>query len=456
MPLNVQQQNKPTQFGGTKKLLRRRICKHTAEPAPFIRFGPLYSPEMDDFRAAKEKLWQHILRTPSGNEEKNKALYISSIRSIEKEARNSYDSTDRSFAEMTGHEFRMIMIQDSCFFIQLSLFFLGIHNHLPDHEFFREISHNRVKKRKCIASMFHVGNQIPLLVLKQIINQDYFQKIIANGSYEKPESDLAKMVFYEFVLLLGLKTGMRIPIWAWELQYQPCDILHGLHLRLLGPENNIKDESEDDSDDELDLEAGNSGTDSLLVLTNTSNNQTCGCTTEQKREFKSASELNQAGIKFEVVERRGIKVIRFKRWFYPFDPCLSLPPFLVDAHTKLLFQSLRNYEAAQKFDENQRELTSYLRFMHELIQTSEDARVLHLDGIIQGSWKHTEKVPRILKEVAGEEEITCPKLRLAKFQVNYFDRPPWVNTISQYFTLIFALTFLQTFYTMYAYHKPNS
>ncbi|KAM3326852.1 hypothetical protein P3S67_001978 [Capsicum chacoense] len=278
------------------------------------------------------------------------------------------------------------------------------------------------------------------------------------GNWKRSKSDLMKMALYEFVLLPAiieieiekrsnysshvfqlLFSGTKHKA-ANQLQHQPCDLLHGFHQLLLGLENNDKIEDEQGVDDsdlvETDLEAGRHGTDSSTPILRRTGDLTAG---------RSASELKQAGIKFKAFEGIGIKGISFKKRYYPFDPYLALPRFLVDAHRKVLIQSLKDYETAQNFDDNEREVTSYLRFMHEL----------HLNGIIKGSWKHTEKVPRMLKEVAGEE-VTCPKLRLAKFKLNYFDRPPWVNLMSQYFTIIFAFTVIQTFYAVLAYHRPNS
>ncbi|KAM3326853.1 putative protein isoform X1 [Capsicum chacoense] len=468
-----------------KKLLhvRNRICKHSEKKnsTPSIRFGPLYGPGDDEIQekkiqAAKDEVWLNILRTsPANDEEVTKGLYVSAIRSIEKEARESYIANDNiSFLQLTGTEFRMMMIKDGCFFIHLALFMLVEgHNHrhvLPaDHnKLLQELLHN--KKQQCVASMFHVGNQIPLVVLKSLMKQNYLRELIAIcGSLKRPKSDLAKMALYEFVLLpaiVEIETEKRSNCSphvlqflfsgtkhkaANQMQHQPCDLLHGFHQLLLGLENNDKIEDEQGVDDsdlvETDLEAGRRGADSSSPILRRAGDLSTG---------RSASELKQSGIKFKVFEGIGIKGISFKKRYYPFDPYLALPQFLVDAHSKVLIQSLKDYETAQNFDDNEREVTSYLRFMHELIQTSEDAKVLHLNGIIKGSWKHTEKVPRMLEEVAGEEEVTCPKLRLAKFKLNYFDRPPWVNLMSQYFTLIFALTVIQTFYAVLAYHRPNS
>ncbi|KAF3631325.1 hypothetical protein FXO38_26696 [Capsicum annuum] len=464
-----------------KKLLhvRNRICKHSEKnnSTPSIRFGPLYGPGDDEIQekkiqAAKDEVWLNILRSsPANDEEVTKGLYVSAIRSIEKEARESYIANDNiSFLQLTGTEFRMMMIKDGCFFIHLALFMLVEgHNHRHVHnKLLQELLHN--KKQQCVASMFHVGNQIPLVVLKSLMKQNYFRELIAIcGSLKTPKSDLVKMALYEFVLLpaiVEIETEKRSNCSphvlqflfsgtkhkaANQMQHQPCDLLHGFHQLLLGLENNDKIEDEQGVDDsdlvETDLEAGRHGTDSSTPILRRTGDLTTG---------RSASELKQSGVKFKVFEGIGIKGISFKKRYYPFDPYLALPQFLVDAHSKVLIQSLKDYETAQNFDDNEREVTSYLRFMHELIRTSEDAKVLQLNGIIKGSWKHTEKVPRMLKEVAGEEEVTCPKLRLAKFKLNYFDRPPWVNLMSQYFTLIFALTVIQTFYAVLAYHRPNS
>nr|XP_009772245.1 PREDICTED: uncharacterized protein LOC104222680 [Nicotiana sylvestris] len=431
----------------TKNYSTRRICKilELDNKAPFIRFGPVFGQDDVQIQTAKDESWQHVVRS---NQDSSKAttteIYMSAIREIEKEARDSYDFIDPKLTKIPGQQFRWMMIKDGCFFLQLSFSLLGVHDNQL--ELKQHSTSSGLNKYKCVASMFHVGNQIPLVVLRQLLEQKHFQNLIKDGKWEPPTSDLAKMTLFHVLIspMLERRRLIRIP---------SNPFLRGIGRRLkqIWMHQGIRiiaqkeDENEDEDDDYDDY-------DTAAAAADNDNGVRRHTSAEMKPKVKNATKLKQSGIHFRVIKKEGIRGIRFKS--YLFYPHLSLPPLFVGSHTQLLLKNLKRYEISQKFDSNRREVSSYLQFMCDLIRTSEDVKLLALGGIIKGNRKYTEKLPKILRNLASNDRRDDTSLNLVKVQINSYYRPPWVTQFGQYLTLVFLLTFVQTIYAILAYHKP--
>lgn len=93
----------------TKNYSTRRICRSLEldNKAPFIRFGPVFGQDNVQIQTAKDESWQHVVRS---NQDSSKAttieIYMSAIREIEKEARDSYDFIDPKLTKIPGQQFR--------------------------------------------------------------------------------------------------------------------------------------------------------------------------------------------------------------------------------------------------------------------------------------------------------------------------------------------------------------
>ncbi|PIN23467.1 hypothetical protein CDL12_03812 [Handroanthus impetiginosus] len=439
---------------------RRRICKlqgvggDDEAKKPYFSFGPIYYKK--DNVSAKEEAWQHVLKNTPGRAAATTEIYMSAIREIEKSARDSYagEEADR----FTDSQFRMMMILDGCFFLQLALHVLGGSQQLgypADHNIFgKSTSDPRYKDvKKWIEAMFFVGNQLPLVVLKQLMKQSYFQKVINEWKPKQP-SELSRKALYELLLLPEKRSysprmwGALESLWEkvfdsrihWMLQQKPSDLLHGLHLLVLGPQLDLTGEEEEEEEDQ-DLESQQQLGNSLGAI-------------DEKTSF-SATKLRQEGIHFLLSRGIGSRSIHYTNsiFFCHGYAILHLPPILMDGDTELMFQGLRNYEISQKLDISKREVCSYLRFMSELIQTPDDAKILASKGIIQGDAKFKYKLPGILRGLASRDTYN-QNLRVVKLKIKDYSPPIW----KKYWHIIsfgFALTILQTVYTILPYYKTG-
>lgn len=462
--------------------LIRRYSKSDKAAIPFIKFGPLFGQDEEgsSVKKAKEEAWKHVVIFSKSSEATITEIYMSSIRNIENEAKASY------FPELdalSSKDFRDMMLKDGCLFLQLcfSLFRNNVGNNIinvDDDVKFDDFPHLRniflLNRHKWMESILHVGNQIPLVVIRELLNKSYFRQVVQKGKWKEPSFDPAKRALFRILLSPLLHTGVwrmksfpycigkraqRLTRWSHQLE-ECCDVLHGIHLLFLGPEiDPEKEEYEDDDDDvEDDVEenkgAKDNDTDDVARYKAKNDNDDDD---DDYTKLKNVIKLKQSGIHFRVSKEEGIRGITFKSSLI--YPKLYLPPLFIGSHTQLLLQRLRQYE--QNLDPSLREVSSYLMLMRDLVRTSQDAKILALDGIIKGNRKYVQKLPSILIDLTASDD--CDKiidtgLNPVKIEINSFYRPPWVTS---YFTIVFLLTLLgmiisiiQTVYAMLAYHKP--
>ncbi|KAL0349125.1 UNVERIFIED_CONTAM: hypothetical protein Sangu_1140300 [Sesamum angustifolium] len=222
--------------------------------------------------------------------------------------------------------------------------------------------------------------------------------------------------------------------YADDGQQQPTDLLHGLQLLILGPEQKEEEEHED-------LEAQYETANSSGAIDETTSS--------------SATDLKQSGMHFWPSEGIGSRGICFSNTVLLCHgyPILHLPPILMEDDTELMFQSLRNYEISQKLGVSKREVCSYIRFMSELIPTPDDAKLIADKGVIQGNLKQKHKLPGILRGLASRDNYN-QNLRVVKLKISDYSPPIW----KKYWHIIsfgLIITVLQTVYTVLPYYKSS-
>ncbi|KAH0760349.1 hypothetical protein KY290_016422 [Solanum tuberosum] len=484
-------QQRKNSSGG--RLIRRCPNSDSTVIIPFIKFGPLFGQDEEgsSLKKAKEEAWNHVVSfSNSSTEETVTENYISSLRYIEKKAKNFYDPDPVIWDTLSDTDFRMMMIKDTCLFLQLSFSLLRNNNvdnnYDDDHVKLDDFPHLRnislSKRHKWVESMLHVGNQIPLVVIRELLKQSYFKQVVENGKWKEPLFDPVKKALFRILLspLLHREQGMKFPCigkhakrlmhWTQELK-ECCDVLHGIHLLLLGPEiDPEKEEYEDDDDNDDDADKNddveeNRGASDKNRVTSTGDSSSSSSTDATKKnddhnndhysKVKNVIELKQAGMYFGVTKKGGIRGIRFKsNLIYP---KLYLPPLFIGCYTQLLLESMRQYE--QNLDSSLGEVSSYLMFMRDLVRTTQDAKILVSDGIVKGNRKYIQKLPDILIDLdPHNDKMIDTNLSSVKIEINSFYHPPWVTS---YFTIVFLFTFVgmiisiaQTIYAILAYHKP--
>ncbi|KAK4405947.1 hypothetical protein Sango_0601200 [Sesamum angolense] len=395
------------------------------------KFGPFYSSKDDILLKAREDAWDRVLgKIRPANEAKKsteesdriKQEYFSAIRDVEKEAMEIYDG---SF-ESTDSDFRLMMIKDGCFFLQLALLILGGPEPLgypPNHVIFGR-DQNKKKMTCWLDSMFYVGNQIPVVVLRELMRQKFFQQL-TKRKWDQP-SVLSKRVFVRGRSARKQKAGALL-----KDQGPPTDVLEGLRRMILGPDQSRNEEYEPD---DMDLEA------------NWKEN-----TSEEKRKINAVS-LKIAGIRIIHIQGFGSRGIHFEESCWR-SARLYLPTFTVDDDTELILKNVKAYEMTQPFGKNEREVCSYLRFMGDIIRTLEDVNLLAQKRIIQGSQRNMDKLPGILKRL-DSKDLTQHLYRV-KLQMGSYSRPAWRKHLKKILSIVAVLTILQTAYAIVSYHHPK-
>ena len=180
--------------------------------------------------------------------------------------------------------------------------------------------------------------------------------------------------------------------------------------------------------------------------------------------IRSATELDEAGIRFKKSRTQSLKDISFR------GGVLKLPVIVVDDATESMFLNLIAFERLHVGAGN--EVTSYIFFMDNIIDQARDVSLLHSRGIIQSALGSDKAVAKLFNSLS--KDITLdpdgPLYSVHK-RVNQYCRKSWnewrANLIHTYFrnpwaflsliaaVFLFALTIVQTIFTIYPYYHPS-
>ncbi|PPR88252.1 hypothetical protein GOBAR_AA32438 [Gossypium barbadense] len=182
--------------------------------------------------------------------------------------------------------------------------------------------------------------------------------------------------------------------------------------------------------------------------------------------IRSAMELQEAGIRFKKSKTMSFKDISFRG-----GGVLKLPVIIVDDATESMFLNLIAFERFHVGAGN--EVTSYIFFMDNIIDNERDVALLHSTGIIQNALGSDKAVANLFNSLS--KDITLdPESSLDEVQkkVNKYCKKAWnewrANLIHTYFRnpwamlsligaiFLFALTIVQTVYTIYPYYHDSS
>lgn len=181
--------------------------------------------------------------------------------------------------------------------------------------------------------------------------------------------------------------------------------------------------------------------------------------------IRSATELNEAGIRIKRSKSRSLKDISFQ------GGVLKLPLIVVDDALESLYLNLIAFERFHVGAGN--EVTSYIFFMDNIIDSARDVSLLHSCGIIQNALGSDKAVAKLFnslsKDITLDPDSTLDQVHK---QVSAYCQKPWhqwrANLMHTYFTnpwailsvaaaiFLFALTIIQTVYSILAYVDPPS
>lgn len=385
---------------------------------------------------------------------------------MEKQARAIYGVP----IEGKSSEFRMMMMKDGCFFLHLAFMILGKFKSLGYPEYDPDFGKkpSKRKKRKWIESMLFVGNQIPFVVLRELVQEKFFQDVIEKEKLsEMVPFGLCERVLHELLIFKPKKDGQPA---------QPYDLLNALHALLVNsvqlvPPAPVPIDEEDE--DEFDLEAneyyddviGNQGIAFPSATDHNDKNNTLtvdslrsllkefvtgSATDDHKRIFPSATELKQSGIHVRKLPNGGgIASIDFQKKIY-FRAHVHLPTLPVDATTEIILRNLKAYESCHQSWIRKREVGSFLQLMSDLIQTPEDVKLLKEHKVIEESTEFAE--PEIFSRLSSDSTTLTHNLREMRRKIVEYSSP----LVHYRYILDFVaiLTVLQAFFAVLAYFKP--
>ncbi|XP_006293111.2 UPF0481 protein At3g47200 isoform X1 [Capsella rubella] len=186
----------------------------------------------------------------------------------------------------------------------------------------------------------------------------------------------------------------------------------------------------------------------------------------QQQLLHCVTELREAGIKFKSRKSDRFWDIQFK------NGCLEIPKLLIHDGTKSLFSNLIAYEQCHIDSTN--DITSYIIFMDNLIDSAEDVRYLHYYDIIEHWLGNDSEVAdvfnRLCQEVAFDLENTYLS-ELSHKVDSYYNRKwnvvkatlkhkyfnnPWAYFSFFAAVILLLLTLFQSFFTSYPYFYPPS
>ncbi|XP_027361391.1 UPF0481 protein At3g47200 isoform X1 [Abrus precatorius] len=176
------------------------------------------------------------------------------------------------------------------------------------------------------------------------------------------------------------------------------------------------------------------------------------------------TELKELGIKFKKRKTDRFWDIKFK------DGILRIPRLLIHDGTKSLFLNLIAFEQCHLDCSN--DITSYVIFMDNLINSPEDVGYLHYRGIIEHWLGSDAEVADLFNRLCQEVVFDINNSYLsplseamnryynhrwntwcASLRHNYFSNP-WAIISLVAAVVLLLLTFAQTYYTIYAYYTP--
>ncbi|CAH8385261.1 unnamed protein product [Eruca vesicaria subsp. sativa] len=186
----------------------------------------------------------------------------------------------------------------------------------------------------------------------------------------------------------------------------------------------------------------------------------------QQQLIHCVAELREAGIKFRIRKTDRFWDIRFKNGY------LEIPKLLIHDGTKSLFSNLIAFEQCHIDSSN--DITSYIIFMDNLIDSPQDVSYLHYCGIIEhwlgSDLEVADLFNRLCQEVAFDPQNSYLSQLSNKVDRNYsrkwnvtkavlkhkYFNNPWAYFSFFAALVLLVLTLFQSFFSAYPYFKPPS
>lgn len=372
-------------------------------------------------------------------------LYLDSMKELEERARACYEGT----IPLSSNEFVEMMVFDGCFVLEL---FRGAT------EGFMQIGYSRNDPVFAMRGSMHsiqrdmimLENQIPLFVLDRLLGLQFGQP--------DQKGLVAKLALRFFDPLMPTdepltKRGRNKMEHSIGLSntFDPLSDQGGLHCLDVFRHSLLR----------------RGPTPEQRVWIKRRWSHTSRVADKRRQQLiHCVTELKEAGIKFN---RK--KTDRF--WDITFENgVLNIPRLLIHDGTKSLFLNLIAFEQCHLDCSN--EITSYVIFMDNLINSPADVAYLHYRGIIEHWLGSDGEVADLFNRLCQEVVFDINDSYLSRMSAevnkyhdhrwnawraslkhNYFNNP-WATISFFAAVVLLLLTLTQTVYGVYGYYKPNS
>ncbi|KAJ4714817.1 hypothetical protein OWV82_013246 [Melia azedarach] len=372
-------------------------------------------------------------------------IYLDSIKELEEKARACYEGP----INLSSNEFVEMVVLDGCFVLELfrgaAEGFTGLGYPRNDPVFSMRGSMHSIQR-----DMIMLENQLPLFILDRLLGLQF-----GDPDQKGLVAKLALRFFDPLTptdepLTKGDRNKLETSI-GYANTFDPLSDQGGLHC-LDVFRNSL-------------LRSGPQPVPPKIWMKRWSHTNRVADKRRQQL-IHCVTELREAGVKF-----RKRKTDRF--WDIKFEHgILSIPRLFIHDGTKSLFLNLIAFEQCH-FDCSN-DITSYVIFMDNLINSPEDVGYLHYCGIIEHWLGSDAEVADLFNRLCEEVvfDINDSYLSRLSEDVNgYYNHKwnAWRATLShKYFNnpwaiisfvaavVLLFLTFAQTFYGVYGYYKPAS
>lgn len=371
-------------------------------------------------------------------------LYLDSMKELEERARSCYEGP----ISFSSNEFVEMMMLDGCFMLEL---FRGAA------EGFKQLGYPRNDPIFAMRGSMHsiqrdmimLENQLPLFVLDRLLGLqlgDHYQKglvaelalrffdpltpndePLTKSSLNKLESSLGSATTFD---PLGDHDGLHcLDVFRRSLLRSGPKLAPKVWIKRWSNANRVADK-------------------------------------RRQQLIHCVKELKEAGVRFQKKKTDRFWDINFK------NGILQIPRLLIHDGTRSLFLNLIAFEQCHLDCSN--DITSYVVFMDNLIDSHEDVAYLHYCGIIEHWLGSDEEVAELFNRLCQEVVYDINDSYLsqlsedvnryynhrwnawrATLKHNYFGNP-WAIISLVAAVVLLLLTFTQTFYGVYGYYRsPN-
>ncbi|XXG52832.1 hypothetical protein AAC387_Pa03g1040 [Persea americana] len=399
---------------------RLRQGDYDAFEPNIISIGP-YRWGQPRFQPMEKHKWLSVEAILMRNARYSLADYIREIKEMEITARSRYSGN----IYLESREFVEMLLFDGCFVVEY-LLKEGLPNLMDD-----GIPDTRTWMDDAIRNdLLLLENQLPFfivqLIYEMVTGEEPLQLMRLTHNFFKRVSPIN---------MSGL-TFDKPPVHYWLVHH----LLHLYHWFLFSTKNEGKR-----------LGPTNQGSSSKKL----------------KWTIPSATFLEEAGIKFR--EKTEVTASLMDATFE--NGVMKITPLFIDAFTVSQF---RNLIALEKFDPYiEPQVLAFSQFMDYIINTSKDVALLRKKGIIEHAFGSNEEVATFFNQLtSGTLEYRTPEMtRMYKDVDDYcktkrhrwreilmrdYFGSPWTAISLVAAVILLSLTFIQTFFSMYAYFKPPS